>query len=1262
MPLNPRRLATRVVCLLACIGLAAQAQTTRNVPTTQYPTIQSGIAAAANGDTVLVAKGNYSENIDFLGKAITVSGANGCSGDPSVTTIDGHLIAGAAAVSFQSGETRSSIVCGFTITGGGHSPGGSSKPGGIYVFNSAPTITNNIITTNTCYGINVTNGAALIQGNNINGTLNGSTGSCTYSGAGVLLSGTPSIGGFTHSSLIGNTIENNVKAAYGGGVMINAAEGSLIHSNIIRNNSSLNAGGLLSFNTVGMSILQNLVYGNSSTSSGVGTSGGISILAPYSTVGPFIGILAGNTITGNTISYPVAGETGEQLTISGNLAQYVLVNNIIVGSSAIVPPFTCSASANILSITPVSIDHNDIYNSNSSGQAYGGACSNQTGTFGNISANPNFVNASTGNYQLQAGSPALDAGNNSAPLLTTTDLANNPRIADATSLGYPVIDLGAYERTGPQNAPITLLTLAPSTYTPTASNSFPFTITLTSPTGQPTGAVSVYQDAGFIGSVNINSAVPATLLAKISPGLHAYTAVYPGSNPFQAAVSVKFFLLVANTTIATTTTALTVSPNPATSGQTVTLTASVTGSTSTPTGQVKFCDATSAYCTDGHLLGTAQVTSAGTATLKLIPAIGTHTYKALFVGTSSFASSTSPNATLTVTGNYPTTTTLAASGVPGNYTLTAVTTGSPVGPPTGTISFLDQTNGNSLLGSAPLGNGSSTLNFVNSGNYLTTATPESVVTADFNGDGIPDLAVAARNGNTLTILLGKGDGTFTALPIAFAANTYPMYLAAGDFNSDGKTDLALVIGNVGVEIFLGKGDGTFTTGQTVNTVVTNGGGGFLVAGDFNNDGILDLAEEVLDPISTGGASSHLQVLIGKGDGTFTTLPTRATINHTYALATADLNGDGKLDIVSTSFSDYSISILLGNGDGTFNTSTISNGVGNLGFTIADLNNDGIPDIVTGGQGTPSGVAAPITVLLGKGDGTFTTVPANPATTTYTYIALAADFNLDGNIDVVTQDFTTGVMQVLNGKGDGTFTLGVTNSLKYGLLPFSSLATDFNGDGVPDIALALFDNFNPTPNDDAVKILLTQSTGKSTAIVNGISPTGTGTHLAIASYPGSTVYAPSLSNTVPLTTQNNSQTITFTPPTTPAYAGTSVPLSASSTSALPVTFTVISGPATVNGSILTYTGAGTVIIQADQPGNASFTAAAPVQQTVAVTILTSPVATSTTTILTTLTFTTAGTLSNISVLTQGAPNLDFTGASLGTSTTKPHSAPEAPPTP
>ena len=109
----------------------------------------------------------------------------------------------------------------------------------------------------------------------------------------------------------------------------------------------------------------------------------------------------------------------------------------------------------MLSLTPLVVDHNDIFNSG--GPGYGGACPDQTGTYGNVSVDPEFVSAAMGDFHLRAGSPAIDAGNTSVlanltynGISYTTDLDGSPRVVDATGKGYPVIDMGAYEFAGAQ--------------------------------------------------------------------------------------------------------------------------------------------------------------------------------------------------------------------------------------------------------------------------------------------------------------------------------------------------------------------------------------------------------------------------------------------------------------------------------------------------------------------------------------------------------------------------------------------------------------------------------------------------------------------------------------------------------------------------------------------------------------------------------------------------------------------------------------------
>ena len=237
-------------------------------------------------------------------------------------------------------------------------------------------------------------------------------------------------------------------------------------------------------------------------------------------------------------------------------------------------------------------------------------------------------------------------------------------------------------------------------------------------------------------------------------------------------------------------------------GSVATLTATVTaaGSPLAP-GQVLFCDAGFPYCTDTHLLGTAQLTANGTATLRFIPAIGSHLYKAEFLGNSSSTPTTSELQTLDVTGKYQTQTTITASGTSAGYTLKGSVVGiGSVLPPFGTLSFLDLTNNTATLGTATLGNYTAALSFTGVASPTGIENPQTrSAVADFNGDGILDVATANTApdqdqtvySNTVTISLGNGDGTFRTLGIGPTTGHRPESVVVGDFNGDGKPDLAI---------------------------------------------------------------------------------------------------------------------------------------------------------------------------------------------------------------------------------------------------------------------------------------------------------------------------------------------------------------------------------------------------------------------------------------------------------------------------------------
>ena len=563
-----------------------------------------------------------------------------------------------------------------------------------------------------------------------------------------------------------------------------------------------------------------------------------------------------------------------------------------------------------------------------------------------------------------------------------------------------------------------------------------------------------------------------------------------------------------------TNTLLQLSANTVSSGIAVTLTASVTakGAAVSP-GQVTFCDAKASRCEDEAVLGTAQLTSKGSASIKLFLGIGRHSIKAIFAGTTAATGSTSAAQSLIVKGKHLTTTTIASSGNPGSYTLTATVKGigDGVAGPSGDLSFLDKSNGNAVLGTTPLGVSTRSLSFQVSGYNTAAGKNFSVAVGDFNGDGKPDVALvnqAGFTGNFVQVLLGNGDGTFQN-PVNYAIGAFSSSVAVGDFNGDGKLDLVVTNSaesDATVGVLLGNGDGTFQN-QVDYPVGTYP---YIVAvGDFNGDGKLDLAV-------TDNANNGVQVVLGNGDGTFQSQVTYYfTGTLPYDVVVSDFNGDGKLDLAVTNFTDGTVSVLLGNGDGTFqNQVTYAVAGESSSIAVGDFNGDSKPDLAVGNTAGNT-----VSVLLGNGDGTFQN--------TVTYAAgsgvesvVVADFNGDGKLDMAVTNGGYNTVNVLLGNGDGTF----QNPVSYagGINPQPVAVGDFNGDGIPDLA---------TLNNSGTNgyVLLNQLTQTAEATLSNLSVPGTGRQTVDASYAGDANYHSSVSGTVSLLSNHPATTQTTLDP-------------------------------------------------------------------------------------------------------------------------------------
>jgi hypothetical protein len=416
-----RRIAVPVLILIltSLFSAVSKAQTVINVPVNQA-TIQAAIDGANNGDTVLVAPGTYTENINFHGKAIVVTS----SGGSAVTIIDGG--ANGAVVTFNTGETAASQLTGFTIRNGFQN---GAAGGGILISGASPTIIGNLITGNHAalgIGISVSDGSPVIKNNTITGNDQTGAGSSGQGGGGILVSGFNSISPGA-PQILGNTITNNSVAngGSGGGVSVTFFASPTIQGNLIQGNTSFNSGGgmnLQSFSS--LAVLQNIIVNNSSL--GGGSGAGVRF-SPASVAQTFFS----NTVAGNTASDGTSG-----VFVTGQGQNVTFTNNIIsaVGAQTAV---TCSAA--VSSISPF-FSFNDAFSP--SGLAWAGIC-DSTSHPGNISADPQFVSAT--DFHLQLGSLALDAGDNSAPNLPSADFDGNPRVMDGNNDCINIVDLGAYE-------------------------------------------------------------------------------------------------------------------------------------------------------------------------------------------------------------------------------------------------------------------------------------------------------------------------------------------------------------------------------------------------------------------------------------------------------------------------------------------------------------------------------------------------------------------------------------------------------------------------------------------------------------------------------------------------------------------------------------------------------------------------------------------------------------------------------------------------
>ena len=314
---------------------------------------------------------------------------------------------------------------------------------------------------------------------------------------------------------------------------------------------------------------------------------------------------------------------------------------------------------------------------------------------------------------------------------------------------------------------------------------------------------------------------------------------------------------------------------------------------------------------------------------------------------------------------------------------------------------------------------------------------DTIVTADMNGDGKPDLIINTLN-DTVTVLTNDGSGGFvTAGTYAQPGSTRS--IAAADVNGDGKPDLICV------------------TPPNILQVLTNDGAGGLVfagnfavgnspfsvaAADVNGDGKVDL-------VSANFNDGTLSVLTNTGTGNFVTAGTYAVGGEPAMVTTADVNGDGKADLISANWGDGTLSVLTNDGSGGFITAgTYVVGAGPIWVAAADVNGDGKMDLICANTYSDN-----MTVLTNDGSGNFETSGTYPVGS-LPYSIAAADVNGDGKVDLICANEGDSTLSVLTNDGSGGFAaagiFGVGNG------PEWVAAADLNGDGKADLVTA---NYN-----------------------------------------------------------------------------------------------------------------------------------------------------------------------------------------------------------
>ncbi len=333
-----------------------------------------------------------------------------------------------------------------------------------------------------------------------------------------------------------------------------------------------------------------------------------------------------------------------------------------------------------------------------------------------------------------------------------------------------------------------------------------------------------------------------------------------------------------------------------------------------------------------------------------------------------------------------------------------------------------------------------------SANLPVGANSSATASADFNGDGIPDLAITLSSAavqNNLVVFLGSGNGSFGSAQQFTSNGQTAVSVVTGDFNQDGNSDIATTnFGSDTVSLLLGEGNGNFRSAQTFRVGSQPNA---LATGDFNQDGRLDLVTA-----NAGENTNTLSVLLGNGQGGFESAKAlNVAGTQPFSVATGDFDRDGNLDVVSADSLSASLSVLFGKGNGEFKTAKqfFVGGATPVTVVTGDFDEDNKLDIVTGNLGTGG---RNISVLFGDGKGDFPEGAAIAAGGGVSSL-VSGDFNGDGHLDLAGTLYNSPNLTILFGDGEGNFSRSGTPVVNN--VPSGIATADFNRDGKPDLITA-----------------------------------------------------------------------------------------------------------------------------------------------------------------------------------------------------------------